>query len=175
VIRSRVIVCSAVAAAAALAVPAFADKPGDNDTTKTSHGTTTFDCDGGTVSLEGPQTLWPPNHKMVDQLAVAQSDDEGEAVSLTLTPALEDALGGDGGEQHDPDWSGELTGAGQGRAEVPFAVRAERSGKGTGRTYVIDWTATFGDDTCSSADDGQAPFEIFVPHDQGQGKANGRQ
>jgi hypothetical protein len=170
----RTAVAVVAVTSAALAVPALADKPGDDDTTKTSNTTTTRDCeDGDTVFLTGPDTLWPPNHKMVSQLAVAQG---GEMMtSLTLTPEVTDAMGGDGGTQHDPDVSSNLAGSGTDRAEVPFSVRAERSGKGLGRTYTFHWTAQFDDKMCSSADDGQSPFTIFVPHDQGQGKATGRQ
>jgi hypothetical protein len=50
------------------------------------------------------------------------------------------------------------------------ALRAERSGKGEGRTYVLNWVAQFGDKSCSSstADDSDTnndPFVITVPHD----------
>lgn len=178
-IRTRVAV-GAVAAltAAGLAVPAVADKPGDTDTTKTSYAENARECDNGTVTLAGPQTLWPPNHKMVDQTATATADESDEQVSLQLLISLLDAVGGDGSPQQGADMTYDpAPRTGTGTVEVPLAVRAERSGKGTGRTYTIDWQATFGDETCASPAFGgeQAPFEIFVPHDQGRGKATGRQ
>ena len=160
---------------------ASADKPGDDDTTKTSKTTQERVCDGDNkVFLDGPDTLWPPNHKMVQQTAIAQSNNSTVAATdgdtmLTFTPRIDDATGGDGGPQHDPDVSSEIAGSGKGRAEVPFEVRAERSGKGEGRTYIFDWSAKFSDGTtCMSnatAEDGDAdaPFTIFVPHDQGKG------
>jgi hypothetical protein len=53
-------------------------------------------------------------------------------------------------------------------AVVPFQLRAERSGKGEGRTYTINWMASFSDGTmCSSTDEGKAPFYVYVPHDMG--------
>ena len=169
---------------------ASADKPGDTDTTKTSNKYQERDCgDGDIVALDGPDTLWPPNHKMVDQSATATDGDDGDpltnptddasnATSLTLTPSVMDAVGGDGGPQHGPDWNFPAgpTASGDPSATVPFQVRAERSGKGEGRTYTFDWVATFdgiagglSGKTCSSADEGQTPFTIFVPHDQGKG------
>lgn len=167
--RTRTTLCLALATATALAVPAFADKPGDTDTTKTSDATATRDCgDGDTVYLTGPDTLFPPNHKMVQQLAVADSGGDGMMTALTLTPTITDATGGDGGPQHDPDVSSDLAGTGADTAEVPFAVRAERSGRGDGRTYTFTWNAMFDGKTCTSQDEGQTPFTIFVPHDQGR-------
>lgn len=167
--RIRMTLGLASAAALVLAVPAIADKPGDTDTTKTSNTTATRDCgDGDTVSLSGPDTLWPPNHKMVQQLAIADSGGDGMMTSLTLMPTITDATGGDGGPKHDPDVSSGLTGTGQDEASVPFSVRAERSGRGDGRTYTFNWTATFDEKTCSSTDEGQSPFVITVPHDQGR-------
>ena len=168
--RLRTTFAVATAATLALAVPALADKPGDDDTTKTSGTTASRDCgDGDTVSLTGPDTLWPPNHKMVAQEAVADSGGDGTMTSLVLTPTVTDATGGDGGPRHDPDVSSGLTDTGEDEARVPFSVRAERSGKGTGRTYTFHWSAMFDDKSCSSTQNGQTPFTIFVPHDQGKG------
>jgi hypothetical protein len=112
---------------------------------------------------------------MVDELAVAQSSDTVPATPanqtmLTLTPTITDAVGGDGGAQHDPDVSSNLAGSGDKQAKVPFQARAERSGKGDGRTYTFNWTAKFNDgSTCSSdgSDENHEPFVISVPHDQG--------
>jgi hypothetical protein len=174
---SRAALLVGLAASAALVVPAVADTPGQTDTTKTSKTTQTRDCgNGNSVFLQGPDTLWPPNHKMVNELAVAQSGSTVPATpltptTLTLTPTITDAAGGDGGPQHDPDVSSNLMGTGEDRAEVPFQARAERSGKGDGRTYTFNWTAKFNDgSTCSSdgSDANHQPFVIAVPHDQGR-------
>ena len=133
------------------------------------------DCgDGDTVVLNGPLKLWPPNHKFVSEPVTATDSDPTSSVSLTITPTLTDATGGDGGAQHDPDWQlsdgstgDSFTSSGTGSTTSALQLRAERSGKGEGRTYTINWTATFDNGTkhCSSTDDGQTPFTITVPHD----------
>jgi hypothetical protein len=135
--------------------------------------TKTFTCGSdGTVTLVGPLKLWPPNHKMIDEPVTAQANNSSDNVTLVLTPKALDAAGGDGGPQHDPDYNTNdtdgqtLTASGTGSATAGLQVRAERSGKGDGRTYQIDWTVNWGPGRdCSSTDDGQAPFIITVPHD----------
>lgn len=161
----------------AAAVPALADKPGDTDTTKTSKGTQTRTCSGGTVKLAGPQVLFPPNHKMVDETGSAVSSNPGAfTTTVTLNAAtIEDVSGGDGSPTEGPDSSGASMGSdtdGDGTAAAPYQVRAERSGKGDGRTYTIAWSAMFRDgSSCSSSDNGQTPFILTVPHDQGNNPA----
>jgi hypothetical protein len=135
--------------------------------------TTQFTCGSdGTVTLVGPLKLWPPNHKMIDEPVTAKANNSSNNVTLTLTPEITDAAGGDGGPQHDPDFNANtedgksLTAMGTGSATAGLQLRAERSGKGDGRTYQIDWTVNWGNgDSCSSSDDGQDPFVITVPHD----------
>ena len=126
-------------------------------------------CDGGTVTYGGPLTMWPPNHKMQDVDVTATNSDGGNT-SLTVTPDMLDAAGGDGGPKHDPDWTqGTLADTGTNEATVPFQIRSERSGRGDGRTYTIDWTANFDGKECTSAQKGA--FEVFVPPDM-RGGAN---
>jgi hypothetical protein len=142
----------------------------------------TRDCgDGDLVVLDGPLKLWPPNHKFVDEPVTATDgsssktgDDASNATTLTLTPTLSDASGGDGGSEHDPDWQladgttgDSFMAEGDPSATAELQFRAERSGKGEGRTYTINWTATFdnGARRCSSSDSGQSPFLVTVPHD----------
>lgn len=144
--------------------------------------TTQFTCsdavgiDDGTVTLVGPLKLWPPNHKMIDEPVTAQRGTKpGSSVTLTLTPVITDAAGGDGGPQHDPDFNATSSDGktlvatdsnSPGTATAALQLRAERSGKGDGRTYTINWNVDWGNgDSCSSNDSGQAPFIITVPHD----------
>lgn len=170
---------------------ASADKPGDTDTTKTSKATESRDCgDGDSVALTGSQMLWPPNHKLVDQSATAtdgssnEVDGAANATTLLITVASDELINDVGDGNTDFDWDFSEAGpaaSGDPSATVPFRVRAERSGKNAGRTYTIHWDATFdgttlpdgtvvpGSKSCSSTEDGQAPFTIFVPHDQGKG------
>jgi len=162
-----------VAAATGIAMPTLGASGNKYDastvqfTCKSSTGAT-----DGTVTLVGPLKLWPPNHKMIDEPVTAQSTNSGNTVTLTLTPTITDAAGGDGGPQHDPDFNtndsnGEtLTATGTGSATAGLQLRAERSGKGDGRTYTINWHADWGNgDSCDSSDSDKAPFVISVPHD----------
>jgi hypothetical protein len=157
-----------VIAALAVSVPGFA---GGN---KYAASLVTRDCgDNDTVVLNGPAKLWPPNHKFVAEPVTATDGDGSSNVTLTLTPVITDAVGGDGGPQHDPDYTpdGSPAASGAGSATVSLELRAERSGKGEGRTYTINWDATFdnGSKSCSSSDDGQSPFTVTVPHDMRPG------
>lgn len=173
---SRPALALAALALTGAGLPALADTPGQTDTTKTSKGTQSRTCDGGTVTLAGPKVLWPPNHKMVDETGTATSTGTTTmpgTTTLTLHPAdVTDAAGGDGPE-HGLDSSAATTGVDEDSdrdASVTYQVRAERSGKGEGRSYSIGWEATFDDGSmCTSSDDGQSPFTVTVPHDQGKG------
>lgn len=148
-------------AALAVAAPGFA---GGNK--YDSHTLTRACGDGDTVVWNGANTLWPPNHKMVPVSVSANGGKSTEMVSITVTPTVDDVSGGDGGPQHDPDYTpGDLTANGTGTATEHFELRAERSGQGTGRTYTINWSATFDGKKCASSDQGQTPFSVYVPHD----------
>lgn len=151
------------AGAMAFAVPGMAGNEFKNKYDDTS---ASQDCDGDTVTYDGPLKMWPPNHKMQD-VSVTATDDDGEGtVTITITPSVTDVAGGDGGPNHDPDYTPEdPAGTGDGTATADFQLRSERSGKGEGRTYTIDWVATFDDHECSSVDDGHDPFTVTVPHD----------
>ncbi|MEA3019496.1 MAG: hypothetical protein QOI47_1020 [Actinomycetota bacterium] len=134
--------------------------------------------DPDTITFTGPKsTLWPPNHKMIDGYAVTAAEEEGGANVVMLTEMITEldasATIGAGGPQHEPDYTGSpqaVNGSGSATASG-LAFRAERSGTGGGRTYRIDWTASFdnGTHSCMSTDTGQSPFYVTVPHDQGKG------
>ena len=151
------------AGAMAFAVPGMAGNEFKNKYDETS---ASQDCDGDTVTYNGPLKMWPPNHKM-QKVSITATDDDGTgATSISVTPTVTDVAGGDGGPNHDPDYTPEEpTGAGDGSATADFQLRSERSGKGEGRTYTLDWVATFDDHTCSSMDEGNSPFTVTVPHD----------
>jgi hypothetical protein len=128
--------------------------------------------DPDSVSLFGPLTLWPPNHQLVPHAVTASETNEGtdhsNHVTLKLMPEVKDESAGTGDVVTDPP-SGMASGTGD--ATVNIALRAERSGPGDGRTYVIHWMAVFdnGFHPCSSEDgqNGHHPFRVVVPHDQG--------
>ena len=128
--------------------------------------TVVADCgDSHTVTYAGPLKMWPPNHKLQD-VSVTATDADGDStdgVTLDINVPVTDATGGDGGPTHDPDvmFPAGPVASGDGSTTVPFQLRAERSGEGTGRTYHISGMATFDDggDSCSIS------FEVLVPHD----------
>lgn len=107
-----------------------------------------------------PNTLWPPNHKMVGvAVGVDLSDNCGDAnASCTITNVTsnepENGLG-DGDTA--PDW--EITG------DLTVDLRAERAGNGSGRIYTITVSCTdLAGNTSSST------VEVTVPKSQGRGR-----
>ena len=153
-----------VVAALGVSVPGFA---GGN---KYAAAAATRYCGSGdVVNWFGATTLWPPNHKLQPASVTADGNGASENVSIEIDPVVTDAVGGDGGPKHDPDFtyaSGPVA-TGTDTATVDFNLRSERSGRGDGRTYTINWVATFdnGSKTCTSDDEGQTPFVVTVPHD----------
>jgi hypothetical protein len=92
------------------------------------------------ISVDKP-VLSKPNHKMnAVQVTLNGSDDNGSGVKsivLTSITSNEDDNGlGDGNTSED------IQGAEFGTEDTSFLLRAERSGKGTGRVYTITYTIT---------------------------------
>jgi len=112
-----------------------------------------------------PDTLWPPNHKMVEVTPVlATSDacdpaptvavvnltiDEGDE-TLTYDPLYDDTVG----DGHTVD---DIQVSDDGRV----FLRAERSGSGDGRVYMLTYQATD-----SSGNSSTATATVTVPHNQ---------
>ena len=109
------------------------------------------DCSNAAPSAA---SLWPPNHKFNSVNVEGVTDPDGDAVTINIDGISQDeAVNGKGDGNTSPDG----TGVGPDTAEV----RAERSGKGDGRVYEIDYTADDGNGgTCSGT------VEVGVPHDK---------
>jgi len=102
-----------------------------------------------------PAALWPPNHLLVrvlTALSVNDDMDPSPAVKLVSITCNDGCV--------PPD---DISGAEPGTDDREFELRAERNGKGTGRTYTITYSATdaSGNSTLASA-------TVVVPHDLGK-------
>jgi hypothetical protein len=106
-----------------------------------------------------PNVLWPPNHKMVEvNVTVTVSDAESgpagfELVSVTSNEP-DEGLG-------DGDFPNDIQGFVVGTADTSGFLRAERSGLGTGRTYMLTYE---GSDQAENT--AQCTATVTVPHDQ---------
>jgi hypothetical protein len=80
-----------------------------------------------------PNTLWPPNHQMVD-VAVNYTATDNCPLTCVLTVSSNEPVNGLGDGDTAPDW--EVVDAHNVR------LRSERAGKGSGRIYTITTTCT---------------------------------
>ena len=121
--------------------------------------------------IVSPDTLWPPNHKMVDIVATMTASDICDAApNVVLTSVtcnepddakgkpwdIQDSTSGDGSTVSD------IQGADIGTMDYEFQLRAERAGKGDGRIYTITYTVTD-----ASGNSANASATVVVPHDMG--------
>ena len=101
--------------------------------------------------------LWPPNHKFVEIGIMGVTDPDGDPVTINIVAITSDEPTatdeGSGGAKHAPDASGVGTDT--------ASVRAERSGNGDGRVYVIEFTANDG-----RGGESEGSVMVKVPHDQ---------
>jgi hypothetical protein len=178
------LLAAAVAGALFIASPLGAAPKGTEDYNKSELRATATDCeDGNSLTLVGPEKLWPPNHKYYDgDLYVLAVGDEDEDIALTTTGTH---------NQYDADTGAEMNGSGNtaddittndadadptpnsteaqpaalengvGEVQTDWLVRAERSGRvKEGREYTLSGSATFEDgDTCNVS------YTFLVPHD----------
>ncbi len=109
------------------------------------------------VSLD-PDTLWPPNHKMVDITATVVATDNCPGVSFVLDSVTSDEPDND---VADGDTDNDIQGAEIGTPDLEFMLRAERAGTMDGRTYTATYEAEDGSGNTASDSD-----TVVVPHDQ---------
>jgi hypothetical protein len=110
-----------------------------------------------------PDTLWPPNHKMVDVHISFRVVDACSVVPDDIDFVLRDVRSsepandiGDGNTEPD------IMGADIGTRDTHVQLRAERSGPGVGRTYTLVYTAEDAEGRSV-----RAQGIVTVPHDQG--------
>jgi probable HAF family extracellular repeat protein len=111
-----------------------------------------------------PDTLWPPNHKMVSITPIIAATDNCDPnpqirlVSITMNE-------GETTNTYDPAYDvtqgdGSTVGDIQVDASGNIALRAERSGTGTGRVYILTYEAED-----QSGNIATATATVTVPHD----------
>jgi hypothetical protein len=104
-----------------------------------------------------PNRIWPPNHQMVDvKLNVLAKDQCGPATWKIISVTSSEAINGLGDGDTAPDW--EIIG------DHGLQLRAERSGKGKGRTYTIKVQAQDASQNLSAV----SCITVVVPHSQGR-------
>ncbi len=103
-----------------------------------------------------PESLWPPNHKMVPVtvIAIATDNCDPSPVSVITSVSCNEDVDGRGDGHTSPDWviTGDLT----------LGLRAERSGAGSGRVYTIEVQCTD-----ASGNTTFGTIDVVVPHDMG--------
>ena len=111
-----------------------------------------------------PNTLGPPNHKMVNiTITTNVNDDSGLPVTLSAAVSSNELQKGLGDGDTAPDWTEPVIG--QQTGVITLQLRAECSGSGNGREYTITITATATDALGNTS---TAPIKILVPHDKGK-------
>ena len=114
-----------------------------------------------TIVSVTPDTLWPPNGKLVPVTIVATITDAGSGVDPNTTAyAVEDEYGS-------VEPSGSLTLRADGRYTATIPLQASRRGNDRdGRLYTITVSALD-----NEGNEGSATAFVIVPHDQGQGRS----
>jgi hypothetical protein len=116
---------------------------------------TVHDCEPPVIHsiAASPELLWPPNHQMEEvTMHVAAEDNCHLAASRIISVTSSDANPAQRKSGRAPDW--QITG------DLTVSLRAERSGAGTGRVYIITVECT--DD---SGNPSTAAVSVTVPHD----------
>ena len=104
--------------------------------------------------------LWPPNHQMVDIVIAANAvDNSGLPVNLSAAVSSSEPVQGTGDGDTAPDWTNPVIN--QATGVITLQLRAERSGRASGRIYTVLVTATD-----ASGNSSTATVDIKVPHDQ---------
>jgi hypothetical protein len=109
------------------------------------------------AAMAAPGMLWPPDGRFVDvsfSVSAADRCDPAPAVAL-LEVASSEPSGGRPGAQ--------FQGAATGLDDRLISLRADRSGAGPGRTYLVTYRTTD-----ASGNTATAGAVILVPHDRGR-------
>ncbi len=134
------------------------DASGNTSLTPALQTVTVNDTELPVVSnpIPSPNTLWPPNHEMVNVMVSYTATDNCPGLNCILTVASNEPINGLGDGDTAPDW--------QVISPTKVMLRSERSGKGNGRIYTITITCT---DAANNVT--RKTTTVTVPHDQKKG------
>jgi sugar lactone lactonase YvrE len=108
--------------------------------------------------------LWPPNHQMVNiVIATYATDNSGSPVALNAAVTSNEPENGLGDGDIGPDWDQMVVDKNTGM--IYLRLRAERSGRGSGRVYTVTIAATD-----ISGNTSASTVNITVPHDMAKKK-----
>ncbi len=106
-----------------------------------------------------PNTLWPPNHKLVTvNASVSVSDALSGPAGFTLNSVTSSEPDIGTGADDTPN---DIQGFGIGTPATSGSLRSERAGEGTGRVYTLSYT---GSDVAGNV--AVCTTTVTVPHDQ---------
>ena len=145
-------------------------------------GPGSFDCGDGAGGFQlawTPTSVFPPNHKMVPgTLTYSAAGDTLDQLQLQITSIVSDELlpggeemNGAGNTLIDATWDTDSI-SGTESVSRSFAIRAERSGQGDGRTYTITYTAKADPGVAAglgASNNCSGSVTVEVPHDMGGG------
>jgi uncharacterized repeat protein (TIGR01451 family) len=131
------------------------ERPDSNPSNNSASTTLTVNHNPVCTNLTAGPPLWPPNHKLHTVTASGATDPDGNPLTTTITGVTQDEpLNALGDGNTSPD-------AFPGPASDQALIRAERSGTGDGRVYVLHVTVTDGlGGECTGT------AAVSVPHDQ---------
>jgi len=146
-----------------LSVPTNATIVAGTGTGTIQNDATTVPKPTGTLTVT-PGVLWPPDHKLVTVAATITliADPKATVKLISITSSEPDSGLGDGDKPNDIQTiSGQPISAAYGTDARRFQLRAERSGRGPGRTYTVTYQLSnaFGSITLTA--------RVLVPHDLG--------
>jgi uncharacterized repeat protein (TIGR01451 family) len=131
------------------------ERPDSNPANNSASATLTVNHNPICTSLTAGPQLWPPNHKLHLVTVSGATDPDGNPLTTTITGVTQDEpLNGLGDGDTSPD-------AFPGPSSDQALIRAERSGLGDGRVYVLHVSVSDGlGGECTGT------ASVSVPHDQ---------
>jgi uncharacterized repeat protein (TIGR01451 family) len=131
------------------------ERPDSNPANNSASATLTVNHNPVCTSLTAGPQLWPPNHKLHLVTVSGATDPDGNPLTTTITGVTQDEpLNGPGDGDTSPD-------AFPGPSSDQALIRAERSGLGDGRVYVLHVSVSDGlGGECTGT------ATVSVPHDQ---------